>query len=154
MARLASLTPNQAAFLDMLAHSEGTPRYGQDDGYNVLVGGGLFDSYAAHPQIVVQVRPGLRSSAAGRYQLLGRYYEHYRNQLGLRDFSPESQDAIAMQQIRECGAIPLIKDGRFDDAIHACRNIWASLPGAGYGQHENKASDLRVAYINAGGTIG
>lgn len=151
MSRLQGIPANQAAFLDMLAFSEGTINYGQDDGYNVLVGGGLFDSYADHPRIVVQVRPGLASSAAGRYQLLARYFNHYRDLLGLSDFGPEAQDAIALQQIKECRAIPLIDAGDFDRAIAACRHIWASLPGAGYGQYERSPGSLRTAYINAGG---
>jgi len=34
-----------------------------------------------------------------------------------------------------------------------CARIWASLPGAGYGQHENKLNDLQAAYEAAGGTM-
>jgi muramidase (phage lysozyme) len=30
-------------------------------------------------------------------------------------------------------------------------NIWASLPGAGYGQHENRMDVLADAYERAGG---
>ena len=32
----------------------------------------------------------------------------YRKQLGLKDFSPKSQDAVAIQQIKERGALPMI----------------------------------------------
>ena len=56
-------------------------------------------------------------------------------QLGLKDFSPKSQDAVALQQIKERGALPMIDRGDIRQAIDRCgRNIWASLPGAGYGQ--------------------
>jgi muramidase (phage lysozyme) len=74
--------------------------------------------------------------------------------LNLPDFSPESQDAIALQQIREQKAIPDILAGRFDEAVKKCSNIWASLPGAGYGQHENELSKLRTAFVAAGGVLG
>ena len=58
----------------------------------------------------------------------------YRKQLGLKDLSPKSQDAVALQQIKERGALPMIDRGDIRQAIDRCSNIWASLPGAGYGQ--------------------
>lgn len=145
-------TPNRAAFLDMIAHSEGTAGHG-DDGYNVLVGGGLFSSYADHPRELITLRPGLASTAAGRYQLLARYFDTYKRQLGLADFSPLSQDAIAVQQIKECNAIAAIETGNFAQAVMLCAHIWASLPGAGYGQHENALAGLQEVYEAAGGTV-
>ena len=57
----------------------------------------------------------------------------------LKDFSPKSQDAVALQQIKERGALPMIDRGDIRQAIDRCSNIWASLPGAGYGQFEHKA---------------
>ena len=39
----------------------------------------------------------------------------------------------------ECGALPMIDRGDIRQAIDRCSNIWASLPGAGYGQFEHKA---------------
>ena len=51
----------------------------------------------------------------------------------LKDFSPKSQDAVALQQIKERGALPMIDRGRYlGQAIDRCSNIWASLLGAGY----------------------
>ena len=152
MARLAKISANLNAFLDMLADSEGTAGKG-DDGYNVIVGGGLFDSYADHPRKLVEVRPGLKSTAAGRYQELERNFDTYKKLLGLSDFSPEAQDRIAIQQIREAKAIELIERGDLDTAISRCAHLWASLPGAGYGQPENRPARLYAAYLNAGGTI-
>ena len=49
-------------------------------------------------------------------------------------FSPENRDAVALQQIKERGALPMIDRGDIRQAIDRCGNIWASLPGAGYGQ--------------------
>ena len=59
-----------------------------------------------------------------------------------KDFSPKSQDAVALQQIKERGALPMIDRGDIRQAIDRCSNIWASLPGAGYGQFEHKADSL------------
>ena len=39
-----------------------------------------------------------------------------------------------MQQIKERGVLPMIDRGDIRQAIDRCSNIWASLPGAGYGQ--------------------
>ena len=160
---MTQITPQQAggvnvvAFLDMLAWSEGTDNGRQpttDRGYDVLVGGGLFRGYGDHPRVLVDLpRLKIQSTAAGRYQLLRRYYDAYKKTLALKDFSPLSQDLIALQQIRERRALPLIQAGKVEEAIKAVRNIWASLPGAGYGQHEQKLADLLAVYRKAGGTV-
>ncbi|NMZ77658.1 glycoside hydrolase family 104 protein, partial [Pseudomonas nitroreducens] len=109
---------NVLAFLDMLAWSEGTrtSRYTKDDGYDVIVGGldspNTFSNYAGHPNVLVTVNmQGLKSTAAGRYQLLFRWWKPYRDLLQLKDFSPESQDRVAIQQIRERGALGDIQAG-------------------------------------------
>ncbi|EOT0230470.1 glycoside hydrolase family 104 protein [Enterobacter hormaechei] len=149
------ISSNLQAFLDMLAWSEGTSRIkGSDNGYNVVVGGSLFTSYADHPRKLISLpNLGIKSTAAGRYQLLSRYYDAYKKQLGLKDFSPASQDAIAIQQIKERRALPDIESGNIEAAITKCSNIWASLPGAGYGQHEHKIDDLVSKYISYGGAL-
>jgi muramidase (phage lysozyme) len=139
------MNPNRKAFLDTIAWS--------DDGYAVLVGGTLFDGYADHPRKVIQCNPKLKSTAAGRYQILARYYDAYKRQLGLPDFSPESQDRIAIQLIIECKALGDVDNGYFETAVRKCRSRWASLPGAGYGQHENDLDSLRAVYVTAGGWL-
>ena len=58
---------------------------------------------------------------------------------------------MALQQIRR-GALPMIDRGDIRQAIDRCSNIWASLPGAGYGQFEHKADSL-IAKFEAGGTV-
>lgn len=145
---------NVDAFLDMLAHAEGTIRYGSDEGYNVIVGGELFDDYSDHPRQLIDLPAyGIKSSAAGRYQFLTRTWDDLANRFDLPDFSPASQDAGAIQLIRQCKALKLVRAGRVADAIHACRRIWASLPGAGYGQRELDAGELVKVYRDAGGHV-
>jgi muramidase (phage lysozyme) len=149
---------NRCAFLDMIAYSEIGPQLlaASDNGYNVLVGSTpskplLFSSYDKHPDVF---NPALDSTAAGRYQLLFRYYAYYENLLKLTDFSPISQDKIALQQIKERGANQSIDDGDFDHAVFLCSTIWASLPGNIYHQHVNPLPTLLGAFTTAGGTVG
>ena len=60
---------------------------------------------------------------------------------------------MALQQIKERGALPMIDRGDIRQAIDRCSNIWASLPGAGYGQFEHKADSLIAKFKEAGGTV-
>lgn len=160
MPRIDALTAggtNRCAFLDMIAVSEiGTQLLAAtDDGYNVLVGATpskrlLFSSYADHPNIF---NARLNSTAAGRYQILIKWWRLYKVSMKLPDFSPLSQDRYALQQLREHGALQLIDSGQFQLAVAKVSNVWASLPGAGYGQHENQLAHLLDAYQAAGGTV-
>ena len=50
-------------------------------------------------------------------------------------------------------ALYLIDRGDIRQAIDRCSNIWASLPGAGYGQFEHKADSLIAKFKEAGGTV-
>lgn len=151
---------NRKAFLYALAFSEiGAALLAvSDNGYDVVVGATaknptLFSSYADHPRQLVALRPGLSSTAAGRYQILAHLFDAYRVQLHLPDFGHDSQDAIALQMIGECHALDDIDAGRIEDALTKCRSRWASLPGAGYGQHENAMNTLVTAYRAAGGAV-
>ena len=47
----------------------------------------------------------------------------------------------------------MIDRGDIRQAIDRCSNIWASLPGAGYGQFERKADSLIAKFKEAGGTV-
>lgn len=149
---------NVLAFLDMLAWSEGTStsKYTKDDGYDVVVGGidspNTFTSYAAHPGILVTVNSqGLKSTAAGRYQVLKKYAAAYISLLSLPDFGPVSQDRIAIKQITEQHALADIQAGNIASAISKCSNIWASLPGNTYGQHMRSVDDLIAHFVADGG---
>ncbi|SLM62402.1 Phage lysin [Dickeya aquatica] len=156
---------NLSAFLDMLAFSEGTANHPltRNHGYDVIVTGidgkaEIFTDYHDHP--FASGRPGKvfnqqgqRSTASGRYQQLYRYWPTYKQLLRLPDFSPASQDLLAIQLIRERRALDDIIQGRISDAIARCNNIWASLPGAGYGQREHRSERLLAVYQQAGGRL-
>jgi muramidase (phage lysozyme) len=142
---------NTKAFLWTIRVSEGTAGA---DGYRTLVGGSLFDSYADHPRVLIDLpNLGIKSSAAGAYQILRRTWDGVAGKLGLSDFSPASQDAAAIALIKQRGGWADMRAGRFASAISKCRKEWASLPGAGYGQHENTLARLQSAYTNAGGYL-
>ena len=140
---MVEINNQRKTFLDMLAWSEGTDNGRQktrNHGYDVIVGGELFTDYSITSRKHIHWQA--RQTGAGRCQLLSRWWDAYRKQLGLKDFSPKSQDAVALQQIKERGALPMIDRGDIRQAIDRCSNIWASLPGAGYGQFEHKADSL------------
>lgn len=156
---------NVLAFLDMLAWSELGEDYLErsDNGYNVIVTGTdgkleLFTDYSTHPfasgrkSKSVNTK-GLTSNACGRAQFMLKDWVHYRDLLKLQDFGPLSQDLWAIQLIKERRALDDVKAGRIVDAVAKCRNIWASLPGAGYNQREHKIEDLLAHFTAAGGSL-
>ena len=101
---------------------------------NVIVGGELFTDYSitsqtchAKPKNSNQQAPDATSSfPVGGCLPQAAWPE--------RLLSEKSQDAVALQQIKERGALPMIDRGDIRQAIDRCSNIWASLPGAGYGR--------------------
>lgn len=144
---------NLRAFLDMIAFAEGTSG---PNGYRTLFGGGLFDSFADHPNQLITRKLGGRpitSTAAGRYQFLRRTWVTLQDRLNLPDFGPASQDAAAVELIRERGALNDVYAGRLGVAVGKVRKIWASLPGAGYEQPEKSLNALAGAYTQAGGAL-
>ena len=52
----------------------------RNHGYDVIVGGELFTDYSDHPRKLVTLNPKLKSTGAGRYQLLSRWWDAYRKQ--------------------------------------------------------------------------
>ena len=146
------MNANRKAFLEMIAKCEGTFGHG-DEGYNVNVGGTLFTDYSDHPRSLVYIKSiKKKSSAAGRYQILDHIYDHYKLALNLVDFSPASQDAIALQLIRECRALEDIDMGRIPQAIEKCTSRWTSLPNAKYSQPIKTLKFALEAYFTAGGS--
>ena len=139
----------------MLAWSEGTDNGRQktrNHGYDVIVGGELFTDYLITLK-TCHAKPKTQINRRRTLPALSRWWDAYRKQFGLKDFSPKSQDAVALQQIKERGALPMIDRGDIRQAIDRCSNIWASLPGAGYGQFEHKADSLIAKFKEAGGTV-
>jgi muramidase (phage lysozyme) len=128
-----------------------------EDGYRIVVGSTpakpiLFSSYANHPNQLIVLKNGLQTTAAGRYQFLHKTWVALQAKLHLRDFTPINQDRACIELLRECGAYAhfakcrLFNPDEFAQALKCAAPIWASLPGAGYSQHENKINDLATAF--------
>jgi muramidase (phage lysozyme) len=83
-----------------------------------------------HPNILVQVGPGLKSTAFGRYQILAGTAKSD----GFTNFSPAGQDAAANTLMSNRGMVNAAIRGNIRQAIQKGGNEWASLPGSPYGQ--------------------
>lgn len=145
------MSANLRAFLYLIAHCEGTAG---ENGYRMMFGGELFDSFADHPRKVITRKLGgkpISSSAAGRYQFLSRTWDECRKALTLPDFSPESQDRAAIFLIKRRGALADVEAGRIEQAIRKCNREWASLPGSPYGQPTKTLAECLAVYHRAGG---
>lgn len=155
---------NLSAFLAAIRLGEGTSGA---DGYAILCGGGTFSSYAAHPamsgwtgwQMPLEMARragfpnGAVSTAAGAYQINRPTYKGAAAALGVSDFSPDTQDRIAIYLIRQKGALADVLAGRADIAAGKCAKVWASLPGATYGQRTVSMNAFLNQYTNAGGAL-
>ena len=99
---MVEINNQRKAFLDMLAWSEGTDNGRQktrNHGYDVIVGRAIYD-YSDHPRKLVTLNPKLKSTGAGRYQLLSRWWDAYRQAAWPERLLSKSQDAVALQQIK------------------------------------------------------
>ncbi|MFM0206947.1 glycoside hydrolase family 104 protein [Paraburkholderia sediminicola] len=150
-------TSNRTAFLAMIGQSEvGASLIGEtDSGYNVLCGATpsnplTFSDYSTHPDILNQA---LDSTAAGLYQINHPTWLTLCKQTGLSDFSPATQDAMAIQLITNKGALADVDAGNFAAAVQACGPVWASLGYNSYGQPTNALDSLQAWYQAAGGAV-
>ena len=152
---MVEINNQRKAFLDMLAWSEGTDNGRQktrNHGYDVIVSGELFADYSDHPRKLVTLNQNSNQQAPDATSFFPVGGMPTASSLAERLLS-KSQDAATWQQIKERGALPMIDRGDIRQAIDRCSNIWASLPGAGYGQFEHKADSLIAKFKEAGGTV-
>lgn len=150
----AGLSPNVVAFLTMLSVAEGTTTHG----YYTLFGGEPFLELDTHPAVRTYgewLEPGKRdfTTAAGRYQITLTTWRRLAARLGLTDFSPATQDAMALELMREAGALEDVEAGRFDEAVRKLGRTWASLPSSSANQAHRSLEYVKQAYNDAGGAI-
>jgi len=160
---MALYSPNVLAALEALKWAEGTAKAA--DPYRVCYGyRHTIKSFADHPAVTGEwmgekldnLGPryvGLKSTAAGAYQIIKPTWRGCKAALRLVDFSPEAQDAAAVYLLKECGALPLIEAGQFTAAVGKMGKLWASMPTATDGQPTRKFSDLAKVYQAAGGQV-
>ena len=90
---MVEINNQRKAFLDMLAWSEESADNGRqktrNHGYDVIVGGGYLLITRSPPQ-TCHAKPKLKSTGAGRYQLLSRWWDAYRKQLYLETSAEKS----------------------------------------------------------------
>jgi lysozyme len=159
-------TQNQAAFLAVIRHSEGTALAA--DPWRVCFGGYLIKDLSEHPAVSGEWRgerlpdhlciaagmlPGCVSTAAGAYQFIKPTWLRLKAKLGLTSFDAQAQDDACLEEIKSVGALDLVNAGEIVKAIEACRYVWASLPGNAAGQPQKTMADLIGAYGGAGGVF-
>lgn len=118
-------SPQIRAFLDMLAVVEGTDANndGRQEGFNVQMGG-----TPDNQKTVMDLSRHSGNVALGRYQAIPSTWREAAAALGLRDFTPESQDIFAVGKLMDRDMINDILNDRFEDAIDKGSKEWASLP--------------------------
>lgn len=133
-----SMNPGWRKLSSVIRFGEGTsdPR-----GYYRQFTGTEFTDTSDHPR---QLRSGggYTSNAAGAYQMLDTTWDEAKNELGLRDFSPESQERAARYLTQRRGVDPdqvFQTKEEFKEALDKLAPEWASLPYSGispggYGQ--------------------
>jgi muramidase (phage lysozyme) len=119
---------NVGRFLTALAKAEGA-EYDTVVGYKHKV-----TDFSRHPQIIGLVTKEGPSTAAGRYQITATTFKEFAPKAGVADFSPESQDKVALKIIEQEGALADIQEGRFRQAVEKLGGRWASLPSSKYSQ--------------------
>lgn len=151
------------AMLDVIAFTEGT-----GDNYGKIVNGTVLISpffpelvnqknvsitdLSRHPNILVRVKPGLTSSAAGRYQILYRTWNEIAT--GAKRFQPADQDAAAIALMKRRGMLDPLNAGDLRRAVTLGCKEWASFPtekGNSYygGQPAKTFKQIEEAYAAA-----
>jgi muramidase (phage lysozyme) len=111
--------------------------------YNIVYGGKHFSDYSDHPRINVKITSGPHkgeySSAAGKYQILKSTWDRVAPKLGLKDFTPESQDRAAWYIAKSAyksstgrdlqGDLESGDPSRLKKVSTVLHGQWTSLPG-------------------------
>jgi muramidase (phage lysozyme) len=128
---ISLFTPNVRAFIEAVAWAEG----GQYDLKFGRVKGRKndpwrFSDFSTHPG----VGKGGSITAAGMYQINESTWREAGGNIGLHDFSPGTQDLLAVEILRGLNVIPAIQSGDVPTALSAASKRWAALPqGPGLG---------------------
>jgi muramidase (phage lysozyme) len=140
-------SPRMQAFLATIRWAE-TGTSGRES-YRKLVFNGTFNDFSTHP-FKKQCAPingkKVCSTAAGAYQMLDKSWYDLQPKLNLKDFSPASQDKMAVEYIRRNGANADIESGNFSEAACKVGQIWASFPCNSYDQNPKTVGELSNYY--------
>lgn len=144
---------NINAMLGVIKWAEGTDN---DKGYNTIYSYHYFTDFSRHPNRKV-CAGGYCSTAAGAYQFLYTTWLEERAKLGLKDFSPQSQDLAAVSRFKYRGVYNLVKSGRILEALDKLSYEWASLPASNgqgrYGQPIRSVQAVLNKFQSLGGQL-
>ena len=152
---MVEINNQRKAFLDMLAWSEGTDNGRQktrNHEQDVIAGGELFTDYLITSQ-TCHAKPknstNRRRTLPASFPLVGCLPQEAIRKTSLR----KSQDAVALQQIKERGALPMIDRGD----IRVRQSTVAAISGlhcrALVMVSSSKADSLIAKFKEAGGTV-
>ena len=140
VARLSGMldNPNVQQYMKMLMQAEGTAQYA--DPYRVAGGG---SAVLPHLNSFQRMPWGFRtksgeqkkSTAAGAFQFIESTWNDAAQALGLKDFSPRSQQLAALWLMSRSGSLDDVAKGDYSAAIGKDNKVWASLPGSPYDQN-------------------
>ena len=147
------------AFLDTISWAEtGTTDRSTSYTYIAFKGADRIKTFSTHPFVDTGVKPSsncafipslgrrICSSASGRYQVTDFNFQELKSKGIVEDFSPVSQDAIALYYIKNKGALNDVLEGRFEKAVCKVGNVWASFPCNSYNQPQKGVSKLKEIY--------
>jgi muramidase (phage lysozyme) len=97
-----------------------------DDAYSLINGGAHFTTFEKHPWDGIPTTQGAR--ACGAYQFLGTTWKAIREQYGIPDFTPVSQDCGAVADIINHNALKAVMAGDLATATAKLAKEWISLP--------------------------
>ena len=154
---------NRLAFLATIRAAEGTDKV--DDPYTTGYGYADLSGYGldTHPAMngwpgvklpdpyckAAALSPGCVSTAAGAYQITKPTYLRLMARLKTTDFSPMTQDEMALELAREKGALSEIDNGNIVAAVAHLASVWASLPGSAAGQGTRTVAFIQDAFDTA-----
>ena len=151
---MVEINNQRKAFLDMLAWSEGTDNGRQKNQKSWLwrhCRRRAITDYSDHSSQTYYAKPktqiNRRRTPPASFLLVD-----VTAQLGLKDFSPKVRTLWHCSRLRS-GALPGDWSWWYPSGNRPLRNIWASLPGAGYGQFEHKADSPIAKFKEAGGIV-
>lgn len=146
---------NVKAFIGAIAAAEGGD-------YNLKFGGvkgkkndkWQFSDYSTHPG----AGSDGKTTAAGMYQINRATWKEMGDKMGLSDFSPGTQDLLAVEILRTINVIDRIVAGDIDTALKAASRRWAALPqgpkeGGRYNQPYMAYDEFAAAYKRLGGRV-
>jgi muramidase (phage lysozyme) len=143
--------PNVRRYLDMISAAEAT----QTHGYRTAFGGGKIAKLDDHPRVLHAFTQTdgkkNKTGAAGRYQITLSTWDDVSSKLGLKDFSPRSQDLVAIELLRRAGALDAVANADWQTAIARSGGAWASLPSSTYPQ-KRRSMEFVMNQLNANTT--